>query len=135
MLALLFIVDATLPKLPVTERTVTAADLSMIRIHSDRKWPEGVVFDTTLPTITPAAPVVAEMQAQRPTGVADSPAKPRAREAFAQLPFTSNQPPPADPRKSEPKGKRKSIAKSHIGPPTILVAQQPRFGFFGNDIW
>lgn len=135
LLALLFIADATLPKLPATEHAEAAANFSMIRIHSDRKWPERVVFDTTLPTIVPATTVVAEMQAQRPRFAADLPAKARVGEAFAQLSSNSSQLPPADPRKSESKGKRKSVAKSHIGPPTILVAQQPRFGVFGNNIW
>ena len=35
-------------------QTDTGADLSTIRIHSDRKWPERVVFDTNAPTIVPA---------------------------------------------------------------------------------
>ena len=119
LLALLFIVDACLPKLPPTERTDVAAP----------------VFDTTLPAIAPAPAVIAEVQAQWSTGVADLPAKVRVREAFAQLPSSSVQLPPADPGKSEPKRKRKSVAKTFVGPPTIVVAQQPRFGIFGGNIW
>ena len=37
LLALLFISDAYLPKLPVADRAYT--DLPVIRIHSNRKWP------------------------------------------------------------------------------------------------
>jgi hypothetical protein len=27
------------------------------------------------------------------------------------------------------------VARSHINPPMMLVAQQPRVGLFGNTIW
>jgi hypothetical protein len=143
LLALLFIADAYLPKLPVAERTAAVADVSVIRIHSDRKWPERVVFDTTVPPITPAATATVEAKASAPANVADVPAKVadvsakvRVREVFAQLPL-SYQLQPADPRKPEPKlqSKRKTVARSHINPPMMLVAQQPRIGLFGNNIW
>jgi hypothetical protein len=131
LLALLFVSDAYLPKLPVADSTVAAVDLPMIRIHSDRKWPERVVFDTSMPTITPrpAANTVANVAA--PATVADVSAKVRVREAFAQLPLQ-----PSDLKKPEPKQQHKRrIAKSRPNPPTMLVAQQPRFGFFDNRAW
>ncbi len=146
LLALLFIADQYLPKLPVAERTAAAAaDLSVIRIHSDRKWPERVVFDTTVPPIIPATTPTVEAKASAPPKVADVAARVRVREVFAQLPV-SDQARPADPRKPEPKPqpKRKTVARSHIAPPMILVAQQPRvmlvaqqprIGLFGNTIW
>ena len=143
LLALLFFADAYLPKLPVAERTETAADLSVIRIHSDRKWPERVVFDTTVLPITPAPTAMAEAKASAPGTVADVSAKAadvsakvRVREVFAQLPLSS-QLQPADPRKPGPKlqAKRKTVARSHINPPMMLMAQQPRVGLFGNNIW
>ena len=129
LLALLFVVDAVLPKLPVVERTDT--DLPVIRIHSDRKWPERVVLDTSIPTITPAPTAKAEAVAPAPVpaGVADVSAKVRVREAFAQ--FVA-----PDPKKPESKPQRKrKIAKSRVAPPVVLVAQQPRFGFFDNGMW
>ena len=43
LLALLFILDAYLPKIPVADRAMI--DLPVIRIHSDRKWPERVVYE------------------------------------------------------------------------------------------
>ncbi len=138
LLTLLFVVDAYLPKLPLEQRTNAAANLSVIRIHSDRKWPERVVFDTTRPTITPATTGMTEANVTAPASVADPPAKVRVREAFAQLtPSSSNQLLPADPGKPDPKPrrKRKTVARGYTGPPTILVAQQPRFGLFGNSIW
>src|SRR5258708_15546303 len=87
LLALLFVIDAVLPQLPAADanRTATAVDRSIIRIHSDRKWPERVVFDTSIPTIVPAQAVNAEafVPAPVPAVVADVPAKVRVREAFA----------------------------------------------------
>jgi hypothetical protein len=134
LLALLFVVDAALPTLPVTDadRTDTAVDKSIIRIHSDRKWPERVVFDTNLPTIVPAQTVKADAVVPAPpppTIVADVSAKARVREAFAQLV-------PPEPKKPEPKLQpKRKIAKYRAAPPMVQVAQQPRFGFFDNSAW
>jgi hypothetical protein len=129
LLALLFVVDAVVPKVPVAEadRTDTGFDKSVIRIHSDRKWPERVVFDTSIPTIVPVQ--TAKAEADVPTPVADVSAKVRVREAFAQFV-------PPDPKKPEPKPQRKrKIAKSRVAPQVVQIAQQPRFGFFANSGW
>ncbi|MDP1881715.1 MAG: hypothetical protein Q8K88_02420, partial [Bradyrhizobium sp.] len=56
LLALLFAVDAYVPKEPVvgsTAAAAAAAENPTLRIRSDRKWPERVVYDTSLPTIVP----------------------------------------------------------------------------------
>jgi hypothetical protein len=140
LLTLMFVVDAYLPKLPPEQRANAAADLSVIRIHSDRKWPERVVLDTTRPTITPATTAVTEASVAAPASVADLPARVRVREAFAQLtPTKSDQLQPANPRKPDPdpkpQRKHKAVARGYADPPVILVAQQPRFGFFGSSIW
>jgi len=125
LLALLFISDACLPKLPVADRA--NADLPVIRIHSDRKWPERVVYDTSLPTIIPAQTVSTETSV--PVTVTDVTAKARERAAFAQL-----QPP--EPKKPEPTLRRqRKLAKRRPPPPMVMVAQQPRFGWFGHSIW
>jgi hypothetical protein len=129
LLALLFVADAVVPKVPaaVADRSDTSTDRSVIRIHSDRKWPERVVFDTNIPTIVPAQTVKAEAVVPLPPPVAaDLSAKTRVREAFAQL--VSH-----EPKKPEAKVQRKrKIARSRVAPPVILVAQQPRFGFFNT---
>jgi hypothetical protein len=136
LLALLFIFDAFQPKLPVADATDAGVDKSIIRIHSDRKWPERVVFDTSLPTIAPAQTVKAQAAVPAPATVADVPAKVRVREAFAQLPFDPKQAQPSEPKRPEQKLQRKrKIVKNRAPPPVMLVAQQPRFGFFGNSIW
>jgi hypothetical protein len=140
LLALLFVADAYLPKLPVTAVTDAAADLPMIRIQSDRKWPERIVFDTSIPAVSPVQ-TAAVVPVQAPAGVADVSAK--VREAFAQLqppdakpsqqlqPAASKAPAPAAPPK-------RKVAKKHVAPPMVLVAQQQQqrpFGFFGNNTW
>src|SRR5260370_42616191 len=84
LLALLFISGVFLPKSPVVDRTDSAADLPAIRIHSDRKWPERVVFDTSTPTDVPPQTAKAEAIAPSQTPVADASAAARVREAFAQ---------------------------------------------------
>jgi hypothetical protein len=132
LLALLFLLNEVLPQLPVAERVAEAGpNKSVIRISSDRKWPERVVFDTNMPTIVPAiAPaLVAKAEAAVPAPVAEVSAQARGLQAFAQLK-------PSEPTKPEPKPQRKrKIAKTRVAPPMVVVAQQPRFGFFGNDTW
>jgi hypothetical protein len=136
LLALLFVSHAVLPNIPPADRADTGVDKSTIRIHSDRKWPERVVYDTSIPTIVPApiAQADASLAAPAATTAADSSAKVRVREALAQLP--SSDAAQSDLKKPEPRPQRKrKIAKSHAGPPTIRVAQQPRFGFFDFGAW
>ena len=69
LLTLVFILDACLTKLPVVERAHVNSPI--IRIHSDRKWPERIVFDTTLPTIVPAQTAIVEDRVPSPTTVTD----------------------------------------------------------------
>ena len=69
LLTLVFILDACLTKLPVMERA--HVNLPIIRIHSDRKWPERIVFDTTLPTIVPVQTAIVEDRVPSPTTVTD----------------------------------------------------------------
>ena len=133
LLALLFAVDAFLPSVPAGDKTESVADLPVIRIHSDRKWPERVVFDTRVPAMAAATSVVVaktDAVGPAPTTAADASTKTHMREAFAQVtPSEPKQVQPSGPKK--PQHKRK-IARSRIGPP-VLVAQQPRFGFFANN--
>ena len=134
LLALLFLLNEVLPQLPVAETVAeSGSNKSVIRINSDRKWPERVVFDTNMPTIVPPiAPVlVAKAEAAVPAPAAEAAVSAQARglQAFAQLK-------PSEPRKPEPKPQHKrKIAKTRVAPPMVVVAQQPRFGFFANDTW
>jgi hypothetical protein len=163
LIALLLIVNAALPAMPLPENLASGSDLPTIRIHSDRKLPERVVFDTSvvLPTRAAAAPVVIaqaklEIQAQVPApmrAAAQAPAKPaiaqlsakaRVREAFAQLPqeqdaFEPKMTDMATVVVPEPKmyparqSPKKIAAKPHTARPMMIVAQQPRFG--GMATW
>jgi hypothetical protein len=133
LLTLLFILDACLTKLPVLERP--HANSPLIRIHSDWKWPERIVFDTTLPTIVPARTAILEDPVASPVTVSDVAVK--EREAFALMqPSNAARLEPSDPARREPKQKRqRKIAKRHVMPRSVLVARQPQFGWFGNTIW
>ncbi len=132
LLAILLIANACLPALPAAQTTSQqAANPSVIRIHSDRKWPERVVFDTTRPTIVPApaaAAGVAEAPSPQKTATVQ-PLKGQVREAYAQMPN------PNEPRNAEPKRKKKSAARNYAAPPRMLVAQQPPVILFGNNVW
>jgi hypothetical protein len=126
LLALLLLGNEFLPQLPAeAARAEAGPNKSVIRIFSDRKWPERVVFDTNLPTIVPpqTATILASAPAQ--TTVADVSAKSRALQSFAELK-------PSEPKK--PVHKRR-VAKARVAPQMELVAQQPRFGFFANNTW
>jgi hypothetical protein len=124
LLALLFFVDAGSPKLPVAAAATTAIDLTAQRIRSEQKWPERIVFDTTLPTIVPAAPAKTEASVPMPTTTAEISAKARVRETFAQFR-------PSDEKKPEAKlPPKRKVARHRASPPMVLVAQQPRFGLF-----
>jgi hypothetical protein len=127
LLALLFASNAYLPNLPMPASVDGSVDKSVIRIHSDRKWPERVVFDTQQPTIIPSLAA---------NNVAPS-NKARARAAFAELQSSDqNHEQLSEPKKVEKKPIRKRrIVKHRTAPPVMLVAQQPQFGFFGNNTW
>ena len=130
LLALLFIADAAMPILPVAERA--DSNRVAIRIRSEMKLPERVVFDTTLPMIVPAQTRSTESNApDSATTAADVPAT--TREALAQLQLSNRSP---DPKKRDLKQRRQRvIARRYAGPPTRLVARQPQFGWFGTGFW
>ena len=149
LLVLLFVSDAVLPKQPLPSfLNVASSEQPLVRIHSERKWPERIVFDTSVPTIKPA--IVAELQPV--PQVAPAP-KARVREAFAQLTppasktdvkttdvktearieaATEVKPDQAAAKVADarPQQKRK-VAKAHPSRPLMLVAQQPH-GFFDS---
>jgi hypothetical protein len=135
LLALLFISDAYLPKFPIVDRA--NADRPVIRIQSNRKWPERVVYDTSLPTIIPAGIASLETRVPTPARADDVFVKTREREAFAQLQSSEAkqlQLSEAKNRESRLQRERK-IARRHAVPPIIPVARQTQFSLFGNSIW
>jgi hypothetical protein len=88
LLAILFIADWYMPMAPTQSVNSREADKPIIRIKTDRKWPERIVFDTSAPTTVP----------QKPPAVADAPVTNPPREAFAllgaQVPAVSKTPLP-----------------------------------------
>jgi hypothetical protein len=134
LLMLLFVANAWLPKPPAVAQT--AAYLPPIRLHSDQKWPERIVFDTSAPRIETAQaadPVVDPPAPPAPAGVIP----PALRDALAQLqPSEAGQLQPHDPpsRISKPASRRR-IAKARVAPPVQLVERRSPFGGFGPTIW
>jgi len=100
-----------------------------MRIRSDQKLPERIVYDTNLPTIVPPT-VTAWVPAAPVAPAADVSSQPQLRDTFAQFV-------PAEAKKVEPQAPRKrKIAKIRPAQP-MRVAQQQHFGFgfFGNNAW
>jgi hypothetical protein len=154
LLALLFVCDAVLPQVPLPSTLRSASDLPAVRIRSDRKWPERVVIDTSIPTTSPVTVARADSTPSAAI-VADVRAKAGAREAFAQMgaaelksqlttSSVSRIPDPALTKLAEataPKSpevktdakpdaktppKRRVAVKVRPSRPMILVAQQPQ---------
>jgi hypothetical protein len=132
LLALLFVVGMAMPPAPSVDAANGAPDLSTIRIHSDRKWPERVVFDTSAPRIVPAPAQTASLApaVAAPQQVADALTKVTARDAFAQAAPTDLKKPEAKPVQKRKVAKRRANPPT-MNPPTMLVAQRPQFGLFG----
>ncbi len=138
LFALLYIADACLPKLPVGR--ATDPHKPVIRIYSDRKWPERIVFDTSaamprMATTAIAAPVKAVQQA---AVVPD-----RAREALAQLQAPAGAQTQAERPKKQGARRQQKIARRHIAPlptrivtwPPIRIARQSQYAWFGERMW
>src|SRR5882757_8353294 len=135
LLALLFALDAFAPQqVAVAGNAAPSIDKTVVRIRSDQKLPERVVYDTSLPTIVPPA-AKTQIAAVPPAPVADATAQARVRDTFAQFV-------PAEAKKLEKqiepqaphKRKIARIAKSRPAQP-MRLAQQQHFGFFGNSTW
>jgi hypothetical protein len=134
LLALLFILDAYLPEIPVPERA--HANLPVIRIHSDRKWPERIVFDTNLPTIIPVQIASGESSVPPPETASDLSVKARGRDAFARMqPSGPKLLQPSSPKKREAKQQHKSRVARRYAPPHFTLERQWQFGWFGQGFW
>jgi len=132
LFALLLIADFYLPAPAVDQRAASSSPA--IRIHSERKWPVPVVFDTTQVAVAavpaswdrnpPAPPATQEMS----TGV---------REAFALSPRVDPHP-AARIEQRKPQLARRYAARSvkrYAQPQIVLAARQGQFGWFGFRYW
>ena len=125
LLALLFAADALLPK-PSVIGIVSGAAPSPIRIQSQRKGPDAIVFDTTQPTITPSTAVSPEA-----TVTDASPSWSAVRKSFAQVvPTRPAQTAGYERRKTGARYPRKrGAAVARIRRPA-RVTEYARFDFF-----
>jgi hypothetical protein len=136
LLALLLAIDALVPQQAVVaSQAAPSIDKTVVRIRSDQKLPERVVYDMTLPTIVPPPPT-AQVVAPAVPAVADIPAQARVRETFAQFVPEAKKPEP------QVQQRKRKVAKTHptyparFAPaPQMRVAQQSHYGFFGGPSW
>lgn len=135
LLALLLALDAFAPQqVAVASNAAPSIDKTVVRIRSDQKLPERVVYDTSLPTIVPPA-AKTQIAAVPPAPVADATAQARVRDTFAQFV-------PAEAKKLEKQiepqaqaPRKRKIAKARPAAQPMRLAQQQHFGFFGNSTW
>jgi hypothetical protein len=129
---LLLAANVFAPKPEIVNSADSGFDRAVIRIHSEQKLPERVVFDTRAPVTAavPAAQTVASIPAPTNTDIATISPTARVRETFAQFV-------PAEPKKPQLKTlktKTKAV-KSRVAPPTVRFAQHQRFGFGASNAW
>src|SRR5258705_13604740 len=85
LFALLLAIDAFVPpQVAVASHAAPGIDKTVVRIRSDQKPLERVVYDTSLPTIVPPAATV-QAAAAAPPVVAGTSAQARGRGTFAQF--------------------------------------------------
>jgi hypothetical protein len=127
LLALLFIADACLPKLPTAGKTNALPP--GVRIYSDQKWPERIVYDTSATMLRSAPAANPEAAGSAPPTIAV--ASPKLREALAELQTTDASPP----QSANPKKQQHKFAKKHAAKPVRLATRRSPFGWFGPTIW
>ena len=121
LLALLLFAEWYLPQLAATPARAEV-DRSVIRLHSQHRWPERIVIDTTLPTIVPPAQI-AEAPPVKATPATRSP-----REAFA-LAMPAQAATPAIAPKPAPKRRTRTVRAARTAQTGGHVASYEAFGF------
>lgn len=140
LLALLLAIDAFVPQQAVVaSQAAPSIDKTVVRIRSDQKLPERVVYDMSLPTIVPPAVTAQAAAPAVPAAapaVADIPAQARVRETFAQFVPEAKKPEP------QVQQRKRKVARTHptyparfTPAPQMRVAQQSHYGFFGGPSW
>src|SRR5262245_41153311 len=95
LLTLLLLIDWYLPQ-PAIEAARADVDRSTIRIHTARKWPTAVVFDTTQPTIVPPPqPVLAQAAVDKSPIAEKTPRDALALASDSEVPAAASVEPPA----------------------------------------
>ena len=130
-MALLFAFDLFSPK-AVADNSIQSAgtvDKSTLRIKSEQKWPERIVFDTTQPTTAPKAAQTQTAQVAQAALPGPEPApeitpKARVRETFAQFV-------PVEPKKADTTVQKKRKTAKGPGQPMRVA----RYSYFGTSTW
>ena len=130
LMALLFVFDFFSPKASADSGIHSAGpvDKTTMRIRSEQKLPERIVFDTTQPTIAPKAAQTQAAQTTQaalpgPEPVPEITPKARVRETFAQFA-------PVEKKADTTVHKKKKTARAPGQP--MYVA---RYSYFGTSTW
>jgi hypothetical protein len=136
LLALLFVANFYWPVPPAVQRE--KAYPPAIRIHSDRKWPERVTFDTTMAIVSakPAAwdtEIAASPEAgAMPASRADISG---AREALAMLPRPDSLYAQAVDQNKRQLKQKTATRRKHARHQIVLAWRQRPFGWFEPRYW
>jgi hypothetical protein len=149
LLSLILIANVLLPQEALPGTLISATELPAVRIQSDRKLPDRIVFDTSSTVaiahvpVLPAPKIAAVVTpAPAPAMTAEMSAKARVREAFAQLPASEEVSEPKMDRmarvvvptpqmyKVKQAPRRAAAPRPYAPRPLAMVAQQPHFGSF-----
>jgi len=133
LLVVLLVAGAWLPSLPVVELVETQR--TKIRIHTEMKLPERVVFDTSMPAVThPPEPVTAAPSLPSADDVSA-----KARQAFAHVQSSDvSRSKLADTKRPELKSapsRKSETRKRAAAPRKVRLARQPQFDWFGGRMW
>ena len=130
LMALLFVFDFFSPKASADSgiRSAGPVDKTTMRIRSEQKLPERIVFDTTQPTIAAKAAQTETAQSAQaalpgPEPVPEITPKARVRETFAQFA-------PVEKKADTTVHKKKKTARAPGQP--MYVA---RYSYFGTSTW
>jgi hypothetical protein len=136
LLALLWIADFYVVRPPVVQ--TTTVDQPAIRIHSDQKWPERVVFDTSTPIVSfhqAASDRNIEASLAAAAWPASSAVTAKPGDAFAMLPRTES-PGPESARSDQKQSKVAARpARKKPRPHILPVPPDRQFAWFGFRPW
>ena len=137
LFVLLLILDAWVPKPPALAKAKVYPPV--IRIYSEGKWPERIVYDTSLPTIVPAAVVATEDIIQPPEIIAEATTGASERAAFAMLTPSGERLQISNTKMRDLKPRHPvRIVRKRAPAPRFAMARHPQigsFGWFGRNYW
>ena len=134
LFALLLILDACVPKLPASAKAKVYPPV--IRIYSEGKWPERIVYDTSLPTIVPTWTAGTEGITVTSEIIAEVPSRAKEQEAFAMLTPSGEllQTSSTKIRELKPRHQVK-IVRKRVPAARFAMARHPQFVWFGRNFW